>query len=193
MAVSAVLRALQHVWYTLEPLNFPMAVMGGLALAAWQHVRATRDVDLLINLKNMDLDRLLETLAAHHIEPMRIPPASILGTLRIIQLQYEPAGTFAEIQIDLLLADNPYHEEALARRVPLQLAEPKLDIFVLSCEDMILHKLLAGRLIDRVDATALLRLNRPALNIGYLRQWATKLGLVTELDETWKEALPGQC
>jgi hypothetical protein len=41
------LRALKHVWVALQPLNLPMAVMGGIAVAAWKHVRATQDVDLL--------------------------------------------------------------------------------------------------------------------------------------------------
>jgi hypothetical protein len=33
MPAEAVLRALRHVWLTLEPLDLPMAVMGGIALA----------------------------------------------------------------------------------------------------------------------------------------------------------------
>src|SRR5437879_1135799 len=48
MPANLVLGALQHVWRTLEPFDHPMAVMGGLALATWQHLRATRDVDVLI-------------------------------------------------------------------------------------------------------------------------------------------------
>ena len=42
MPADAVLRALRHVWLTLEPLDLPMAVMGGIALATWKIVRATR-------------------------------------------------------------------------------------------------------------------------------------------------------
>jgi hypothetical protein len=47
LAADAVLKALEHVWISLEPLHAPMAMMGGQALAAWRHVRAIRDVDLL--------------------------------------------------------------------------------------------------------------------------------------------------
>ena len=43
---EAVIRTLRHVWVTLEPLELPMAVTGGIAMAAWKLVRATRDVDL---------------------------------------------------------------------------------------------------------------------------------------------------
>jgi hypothetical protein len=40
------LRTLQHVWLALKPLKIPVALMGGIALATWKYVRATRDIDL---------------------------------------------------------------------------------------------------------------------------------------------------
>jgi hypothetical protein len=42
-----VLGTLKHLWDTLAPLKLPIAVMGGLAVSFWKHVRATRDVDVL--------------------------------------------------------------------------------------------------------------------------------------------------
>ena len=48
MASESVRAVLNHVWNTLEPLGYPCALVGGIALAAWNHPRATRDVDLLI-------------------------------------------------------------------------------------------------------------------------------------------------
>lgn len=51
MHPEAVLLALRRAWLAIEPLGLPVAVMGGLALAVWQHVRATRDVDLAARVK----------------------------------------------------------------------------------------------------------------------------------------------
>jgi hypothetical protein len=48
MPPEAILRALRQVWLALKPLDTPMAVMGGIALATWKYVRATQDIDLLI-------------------------------------------------------------------------------------------------------------------------------------------------
>jgi len=39
---EATVRALRHVWLTLKPLDIPMAVMGGLALAAWNLLQWAR-------------------------------------------------------------------------------------------------------------------------------------------------------
>lgn len=59
---KAVLRTLDTVWSVLEPLGLPMAVVGGLALLAWRHVRATQEVDLLIGIGQSSPDELLSRL-----------------------------------------------------------------------------------------------------------------------------------
>lgn len=192
MAAEVVLKALKHVWVSLQPLQVPMAVMGGLALAAWRHVRATRDVDLLIGVSNDDAEPLLSTLTSAGLRPKHQPPLISLGSLQILQLLYEPPGAFLDLQVDLLLAQSDYHRQALARRTPTRLAALDFDLDVLACEDLILHKLLAGRLVDRADAAMLLRANRADLDLEYLVGWTATLSLGAELAEVWGEAFPGE-
>jgi len=64
MAGDAVRTLLKHVWTTLEPLGYPCALMGGAALAAWHHPRATRDVDLLIGVQSDNIDGVISQLVA---------------------------------------------------------------------------------------------------------------------------------
>ena len=86
MAAEVLLKALKHVWVSLEPLQAPMAVMGGLALAAWRHVRATRDVDLLIGVSDEDLEPLLGTLTSAGLRTKHEPLLTSVGSLQILQL-----------------------------------------------------------------------------------------------------------
>ena len=190
MPAEAVLRALRHVWLTLEPLELPMAVVGGIALAAWKHVRATRDVDLLLGVGQHDPKAALNRLRAADVRPKGDPAARSIGRLDVIQLLYEPPDTFVDLQIDLLLAKSGYHLGALDRRVLTRLPDLDLEIAVLACEDMILHKLLAGRIIDRADAAGLLRANRRSLDLDYLTRWIGALSLTQQFGEIWSEALP---
>jgi len=190
MPAEVVLRSLRHVWKTLEPLRMPMAVVGGFALAAWKHVRATRDVDLLVAVGHGGLEEIFSRLRAAEIRPKRDPPVAKLGQLEIAQFLYEPPETFLDLEIDLLLARSGYHVEALARRVPVRLPNLDIDVAVLACEDLILTKLLAGRIIDRVDAAALLRANRGEIDFPYLTRWAGSQGLMGDLSSAWKEAFP---
>src|SRR5438128_11596344 len=123
MLAEEVLLALKHVWITLESLNVPMAVMGGIALSAWKYPRATQDVDLLIGLEKREEESVLQKLAAAGIRAKRQPPFVTLGRLRLVQLLYEPPGTYLDLQIDLLLADCAYQKEALKHRCLVRLPD----------------------------------------------------------------------
>jgi len=192
VVADALLRSLRRVWLVLEQRGIPAALLGGLALATWKHVRATRDIDLLVGVGQDELDRLLACLGAAGIRPKRSPPITPLGQLEVVRLFYEPEDAFLELQIDLLLARSEYHQEALRRRIPTQLPDLDVTLAVLTCEDLILHKLQAGRLIDRVDTASLLKVNRPTLDMRYLTGWAHRLGVGGEFAEIWAEVFPGQ-
>jgi hypothetical protein len=191
MHPDAILRALRHVWVTLEPIGIPMAVIGGLALAAWKHPRATKDVDLLLGVAEDDSQPILRKLEDVGVRSRHSRIVRVSG-LDVIQFLYEPPDAFIDVQIDLLLGDSAYFQSALQRRVPMQLPGMDVEIAVLACEDLILHKLLAGRIIDRADAAALLRANGSSLDSGYLSRWASNLGVRDSLVEIWEEAWPGQ-
>jgi hypothetical protein len=188
MAAPAVLRTLEEVWKALLPLQIPMAVMGGLALSVWKRPRATRDVDLLVGIGGRRPEELLSALTGAGFRAKHTPPVRPLGTLQIMQLEFEPKDSFVSISVDLLLVDSEYHREALRRSVSIRLENVADDIAVLSCEDLLIHKLMAGRSIDRADAAAVLRANRDLLDFGYLTRWATALRLTEELREIWREA-----
>jgi hypothetical protein len=188
MAAPAVLRTLEEVWKALLPLQIPMAVMGGLALSVWKRPRATRDVDLLVGIGGRRPEELLSALTGAGFRAKHTAPVRPLGTLQIMQLEFEPKDSFVSISVDLLLVDSEYHREALRRSVSIRLENVADDIAVLSCEDLLIHKLMAGRSIDRADAAAVLRANRDLLDFGYLTRWATALRLTEELREIWREA-----
>lgn len=192
MAGNAVLQTLRHVWLTLESMHVRAAVMGGMAMAAWKHVRTTRDVDLLVSIRADDVEHLLGQLRAAAIHPKDDRLLTSLGQLKLVRLFYQPPETFMDLQVDLLLSEAEYHEEALKRRVFTKLSDLDVQIAVLACEDLILHKLLAGRIIDRADVAALLRANRESLDFGYLFRWVSELELDSGLTEAWNEAFPGE-
>jgi hypothetical protein len=94
MPGEVVLKALRHVWLTLESLKVPAAVMGGIGLAAWKHIRATRDIDLLVSIRGHDFAAILRQLRAAEIRPKSDWSTTSLGQFNVIQLLYEPPETF---------------------------------------------------------------------------------------------------
>jgi hypothetical protein len=138
MPGKLVLLTLDHVWATLEPLQLPLAVMGGIDLSAWECVCSTLDMELLIGLESIDADRILATLQAAGLRPKRHPAVVSVGPSRFMRLVYEPPGTHTELPVDLLFAETAYQRQALTRRMPVRLEGMDRDLAVLSCEDLIL-------------------------------------------------------
>ncbi|MFN0056785.1 MAG: hypothetical protein ACKV0T_31965 [Planctomycetales bacterium] len=188
MAGELLLATVRHVWAALKALHVDAALMGGIAVAAWQHVRNTRDVDVLVGVRPPDDPQFLDQLKKAGFKFLRDPPILFLGDSRILQLSYEPPGKFLDVRVDLFFADTELHRSALERRIEITLPGMDEPTSILSCEDLILMKLLAGRLLDKSDAAYLLRFNKDELDLEYLRRWAAQLSLDGELTLAWNEA-----
>jgi hypothetical protein len=133
----------------------------------------------------------LARLAAAGYRSKRRDPLIRLEDAAFIQLFYEPPGAVLEIQIDLLLAESAFQRQAVERRVTLPASEMGFQADVVSCEDLILLKLIAGRILDRVDAGELMKANRDSLNLNYLQGWVAKLKLERAFAEAWADVFPG--
>jgi hypothetical protein len=188
MLSTALLTTLEKAWVALTPLNRPMALMGGIALSLWQRMRATRDIDILLALGEADVAAVVGMLRPLHFVPVNSAPVKRLGELSILQLTYEPPDAEVPISVDLLFGQSEYLKGVLARAVRVSLPGLATELAVVSCEDLVLLKLQAGRIIDRADAVALLRENRAGIDAGYLQQSAAQLGVARELDDAWNDA-----
>jgi hypothetical protein len=192
MANEALRSVLNLVWSSIEQLGQPCALMGGLALAIWNHARFTRDVDLLLGIDRADVDKVVEKLVSKGCRPKRNPPLLIVGDHSFIQFSYVPPEEFFEIHFDLLLAETPLQKSALNRCIKQSIDGVDSPVSVLRCEDLILFKLVAGRMIDRADAAMLLRVNVDRLDLHYVVTWIKQLDLGKDFQQIWAEALPSR-
>jgi hypothetical protein len=191
MTGKQVLNVLTHVWTILADTGVPAAVMGGVAVTAWRRIRATHDVDLLIDLDNSRFAEVFKSLDKGGVHRKHVAPFIAVGETRFIQFLYDLPALETDIRVDLLLADSPFQQQALVRAV-----EPRSSlgrgIRVISCEDLILFKLLAGRIIDRADAAYLLRVNRDELDLAHIDKWAKSLAVEEAFKDIWNEAFPDE-
>jgi len=190
MPAEIVMGALHHAWRTLLDKGVDACLMGGIALSRWGHARFTKDVDLLISIADDTVGELIDPLKQEGFSPRRSPLINQVSQHRFIQLMYTPKGRFDEIPLDLLIADSEFLQGVVARSVAFQAGETELK--VVSCEDLILLKLQADRLIDRMDVRYLLTYNRSSLDFPYLLQWIRRFGLEAEWSSWWKDAFPDE-
>ena len=164
--------------------------MGGIALAVWNHPRATRDVDILVAIERSNVELLIRHLARHSFRPKHQPPLLTISDHSFVQLLYTPPGEFYDVQLDLLLAESDLQKAAVARRVQRNVPGISQPIDVVQCEDLLLFKMIAGRIIDLADAAMLIRENRDGLSFTYLGDWVTRLSLAPVIQQVWQEAFP---
>jgi hypothetical protein len=138
------------------------------------------------------IQSVIDRLQAIGCRPKKTPPLTRVGEHSFVHLLYTPPGGFYDVQFDLLLAETDLEKSALARCVERSVPGVNRLIRVLNCDDLILFKLVAGRMIDRADAAMLLRENRDAVDFQYLSHWIGTLKLSRDFNEVWQEAFPDE-
>lgn len=82
-----------------------------------------------------------------------------------------------EVVVDFLMADSDFLRAALARKHRIELE--RLAVAVLTLEDLILLKMLAGRLQDQADLEKIeARKSQLQIDWAYIDRWKTALGLI---------------
>lgn len=186
MVSEFVLGAVRAAVGVLRSLGLDYALFGGVAVNAWERIRATRDADLLLTIHGVDVDALKTALRsagfAHHDRADRRE----LEEAGVLRFWWPAAATGFSIKVDVVLGRREYHREVLARRVRRRAFGEEWDFATV--EDCILLKLVAGRPIDRADAVDLLRIHQSRVDEEYLRGRARDLEVARDFEEAWDEA-----
>ena len=192
MASEGVLATLQAGWDAIRPIAAPKAVIGGLALSAWNHARYTRDADVLAAVMPDQIDELVAAVVKAGFQPRHEPPLRMIDGQGILQFTFQPADALMPFQFDVLLATTQFQQEALARAVPRRLPNSDGHVAVVRPDDLVVIKLLAGRIIDRADAAIILRENRSDIDFERLQRVIVAQGLMDDYGAIWADAYPGE-
>lgn len=192
MTSESVLATLQAGWQALSGFDVPKAVIGGLALSAWNHARYTRDADVLVAVEHDAIGPVVQALVAAGFHPRHDPPLRVLDGQGIVQFTFQPPGALLPFQFDLLLATSAHQRESLSRAVTRSLPGGAGSIRVVRPDDLIVIKLLAGRMIDLADAAMLLRENRADIDFDRLGREIAAHGLDAAYRTIWHDAFPGE-
>jgi hypothetical protein len=138
---------------TLDAQRIEFAVCGGLAVAIHGHVRATRDIDLL--LPNAARAPALDALKTIGFGLPAAPMVFGAGTIgeRHVQRVSKAAGREL-VTVDLILVEPAFVEVWASRQ---RFARDATQLTVVSADGLIAMKRLAGRKQDLADIEALER------------------------------------
>lgn len=136
----------------LDQHQIPYAIAGGYALALHGIVRATMDIDLILNLKKSDFIRFQKAMSELSLQP-RLPllPEQIIEFRKeYIETRNLIAWSFVNFQdpseiVDLLLIED------LQKLKPVRLQLGQYHINVISLSDLARMKKASGRPQDLLD------------------------------------------
>jgi hypothetical protein len=153
------------------------ALAGGWAYSALVEPRATTDIDILILLEPPSREHV-QALVSSLFDSTVIYPAPMIfqgiSMWRIVGIRSDQ-----EVIVDLLLANSAYLRTALARARTIPFGA--LLVPILTLEDLVILKTLAGRLQDRADLEKI-HARQADLHIdwAYVDHWKKTLGLADQ-------------
>jgi hypothetical protein len=163
----------------------PFALAGGMALPFWNYPRGTQDIDLLV--VTDDNNHLLELTHKLRCFARRTPAIKELGGVSVLQTTYAPPEMDVTIAIDFLIGSLAFHRSALDRAIEVSAEGSHPSLRVVTCEDLILLKLMSGRIVDLADCSRLIEYNRNLIDFPYLEQQTIELGVVAEFSQVMRE------
>jgi len=163
----------------LEKVGITYMVTGSIALAVYAVPRMTRDIDLVVDVNEDDVARLLPLFENDcYIEKHMVQDAvAHRGMFNIIHNEWILKADF------IVRKDEAYRKTELSRRRKVSLGD--FDIWVVAPEDLLLSKLCWGgesqSELQYNDARQIVR-SVTQLDWPYLEEWGTRLSVKTMLD-----------
>ena len=175
----------------LEELDVPYLVGGSLASSLHGQPRATQDVDIVADLQLEHVEPFVVALRDHFYvdEPAVRDAVKRRSTFNVIHLE-------TMFKVDVFVAGHQHSTRREFERKQLYLLDfqPAREINVASPEDIIVQKLHWYRLGDHVsdrqwsDAMSVLKIRNKKLDLDYMRDLATEMGVADLLGRALKEA-----
>ncbi len=162
---------LEKIAQALDKHKISYMVIGGQAVLLYGEPRLTRDIDITLGLGPDALPSLLRLVEDAGLTPLVDPAAFVKETL-VLPCADETTG----IRVDFILSFSPYEQQAFERVRTERLGSASVRFA--SPEDVIIHKMVAGRPRDLEDVRGILA-KMPAIDASYIRRWLRELGQAT--------------
>jgi len=126
--------------------------------------RLTRDIDITLGVNIDYLDRLLSAVGELSLKPLPEDIEAFVGETMVLPALDKHTG----IRVDFIFSYTPFETNAIKRAKTVMILGQ--NVAFAAPEDLIIHKIFAGRPRDFEDVRVILMKN-PDLDISYMRKW----------------------
>ncbi len=142
-------------------------VIGGQAVLLYGEPRLTKDIDITLGAPPEKLSKIESLSKKLNLRILAEKPKDFVKKTMVLPVEDEKTG----ISIDFIFSFSKYEKQAIKRANPIKM----LNTFVnfASLEDVVIHKIIAGRARDLEDVETIL-LKNPTYDEKYIKKWLDK-------------------
>jgi predicted nucleotidyltransferase len=148
----------------LKQASIPYMVIGGQAVLIYGEPRLTRDVDVTLGIGVSELARIKKVLPAMGLKILVKNDREFVERTMVLPTKDKES----EIRVDFIFSFSPYERQAIERAKDIKLG--RTSVRFASLEDLVIHKVIAGRARDLEDVRSIL-LKNPRYDSGYIKKW----------------------
>ncbi len=148
----------------LKKADLPYMIIGGQAVLLYGTPRLTKDIDITLGVDVGDMETVLPAFDAMGLKIIPEDFRTFVNQTFVLPMKDEKTG----IRVDFIFSFTPYERQAVLRSRAVSLRGT--DVMFAAAEDVIIHKVFAGRPRDLEDVKSIL-LKNPDLDKDYVSKW----------------------
>ncbi|HUP00864.1 MAG TPA: nucleotidyl transferase AbiEii/AbiGii toxin family protein [Gemmatimonadota bacterium] len=156
----------------LGEAGLPFMLIGGQAVLLHGRPRLTEDIDITLGVDPGRLATVLEICRGLDLHPLPDDVESFVRRTFVLPVGDRETG----MRVDFVFSTIPYERQAIERSVRVEVNG--VDIPFAAAEDLIIHKIFAGRPRDREDALGVVRRQGNDLDWSYIEKWIREFAAV---------------
>jgi predicted nucleotidyltransferase len=157
----------------LKSRKIDYMVIGGQAVLMYGEPRFTEDIDITLGVTTDELPTILEVIGELGLRPRVSNVEEFVNRTMVIPCQHPTE----DYRVDFAFSFSPYEQQAIQHANYMLIGRTKVKY--ISIEDLIIHKLVAGRPRDIEDCRSIIAVN-PLTDIEYINHWLAEFEFVLE-------------
>ena len=155
---------IEKVAIELKAHNIEYMIIGGQAVLIYGEPRLTNDIDVTVGINHNELERMLKVSESLTLNPIVEDTEAFVKKTMVLPLETRDT----KIRIDFIFSFTDYERNAISRAVDVRILNTNVKFA--SLEDLVIHKIFAGRPRDIEDIKTLL-LKNPSFDKEYIKKW----------------------
>ena len=157
-------RLLKKIAIQLKKGAIPYMVVGGQAVLLYGEPRLTRDIDITLGIGVNGLGKVKKIIKAIGLKILVEKEKEFVEQNMVLPTLDKKSG----IRVDFIFSFSPYEKQAIERGKDIKLGRTLVKF--VSLEDLVIHKVIAGRARDLEDVKSIL-LKNPKYDLVYIEKW----------------------